>query len=79
MFRVETKIPNTDRKQPRVKITADSETFIVCTLAKAGYYSGDPDLIWESAVDRVLTLYDFETFSIDYENADIELNKPEEK
>jgi len=46
-------------------------------LAKAKYYSGNPDLIWASPVDIVLTMYDFETFSTEYESAYIELNKTE--
>lgn len=78
-FRVETKVQNNDRKYPRTTITADNDTIIVCTLAKAKYYNGNPDLIWNSPVDRVLTMYDFETFSNDYESAYIELNNKTEK
>jgi hypothetical protein len=48
-------------------------------LAKAKYYNGNPDLIWNSPVDKVLTMYDFETFSNDYESAYIELNNKTEK
>ena len=50
---------------------------MVCTLARAKYYGGDPDKIWASPVDRVLTMYDFELFANEYESADIELNKME--
>ena len=74
MFRIETKIQNSDRKYPRVKITADNDTYIVCTLAGANYYSGNPDLIWDSPVDRVLTMYDYFIFKNNYETASIELN-----
>lgn len=77
LFRVETKISNSNKRYPRIKIDADDETLIVCTLAKLKYYGGNPDLIWESPVDRVINTYYFDAFSSDYETAFVEMNKQE--
>ena len=78
-FRVDTKVSDSDKQYPRTTITADNETLIVCTLANAKLYGGNPDKIWASPVDRVLTMYDYLTFSNDYESAYIELNNKTEK
>lgn len=76
-FRVDTTVRDSGRKYPRTTITADNDTIIVNTLAYAKLYEGNPDKVWNSPVDRVLTMYDFLNFSNDYENAYIELNKTE--
>jgi hypothetical protein len=46
-------------------------------LAKEGYWSGDPERIYQAPVDVVMKTIWFEDFSIEFENAVNELNKSE--
>ena len=48
---------------------------IVLTVVKAGYYNGNPDYVYNSAVDTVLNTYHYELFTRDFENTLHELNK----
>jgi len=48
---------------------------IANTLAKSGYFGGNPETVLNAPVDIVLNAFQYEIFSRDYENAIIELNK----
>lgn len=45
------------------------------TLAKSGYFSGNPQLILNSSVDIVMHTYHYEIFSRNYEETVNEMNK----
>lgn len=44
-------------------------------LAKAGYWGGDPGAVKRAPVDEVVAAYQWETFTMDYERAFVELNR----
>jgi len=44
-------------------------------IAKAGYYSGDPEKVLKAKVDHVLMVLDYEKFTIDFEDVYYEINK----
>ena len=44
------------------------------TLAKSGYYAGNPDYIYASDVQTVIDTYQYEMFMRDYETTYHELN-----
>lgn len=48
---------------------------MVNTLAKSGLYGGNPDIIYNSRVDRVIDLYHYNNFIKEYETTFYELNK----
>ena len=48
-------------------------------LAKAGYYNGNIEYVYNSKVDNVLETYHYEMFMREYERVFVELNKPKEK
>lgn len=52
---------------------------IALTLAKAGYYQGDPEKILNARIDLVLQTYNYEMFTRDLETTFSELNKPKGK
>lgn len=47
------------------------------TLAKAGYFGGNPENVYNARVDIVLDVYHYEQFTRDYESTYYELNKTE--
>ena len=49
--------------------------FVALRIAKAGYYSGDPQKVLEARVDYVLSILEYESFNSDYERVYTELNK----
>jgi hypothetical protein len=48
--------------------------FIALKIAKAGYYSGDPEKVLMARVDYVLAVLEYEKFTFDYEDVYMELN-----
>lgn len=48
---------------------------IALSVAKAGYYGGDPEQVLNGRVDMVLHSYYFEDFCNKLQYADFELNK----
>ena len=52
---------------------------IANTLAKSGYFGGNPETALNAPVDIVLNAFQFEMFSREYEKAEIELNKEVKK
>lgn len=48
---------------------------IALSLAKAGYYNGNPEQVLEGRIDIVLQLFYFEDFCNKYQITEIELNK----
>lgn len=48
---------------------------MVLMLAKAGYFSGNPETIYNSRVDLVFQTYYYELFMRDFENTYHEINK----
>lgn len=61
--------------RPRIKTTASEETAIALTLAKEGYFSGNPCIVFDSPADIVLQTYHYEMFRRIYEETFTELNK----
>lgn len=61
--------------KPKVTINAQYEEIIANTLAKAGWYAANPNIIYHTPVDKVMSSYHFEIFSREYESAYYELNK----
>lgn len=51
------------------------DNFIAFTLAKSGYYSGNPEIVLNSPVDNVMGAYHYEMFTREYETTFAELNK----
>lgn len=49
------------------------------SLARAGYFKRDPQCVLNSPVSLVIDAYYYEAFVQDYQNCDIELNKPKEE
>lgn len=45
------------------------------SLAKNGFFNGNPELVLNSPVDIVVHTYNFNNFIQDYEETSIELNK----
>ena len=45
------------------------------TLAKSGFFCGNPQLILDSSVDIVMHTYNYEIFSRNYEETINEMNK----
>ena len=45
------------------------------TLAKSGYYNGNPELIFNSSADMVMKTYYYEIYTREYESTYLELNK----
>ena len=78
-FRVETKISSTEqRRKPRVKITAPEDITISLSLAKSGFFNGNPETVLNTPVSLVLHTYYYEAYAQDYQDCYIELNKKEE-
>lgn len=64
-------------RKPSVKCTASEYEQIAYTLAKSGWYGGNPENVYNSPVDVVINSYHFEIYSREYESTYIELNKAE--
>lgn len=62
---------------PTVKFTVSKEDFMVYTLAKAGWYGGNPSAIYTAPCDEVIKAYHFEIMTRDYKNTAYEMNKAE--
>ena len=45
------------------------------TLAKAGYFNGNPETILNAPFDLVYQTYQYEMYTRDYEDTYIEINK----
>ena len=73
-FRVQNPISD-DKPKPRTKITADFETQIAMTLAKSGYYGGNPEAVFNASIDMVMKTYHYEIYTREYEATYLELNK----
>ena len=74
-FRVQNPLSNSSYKQPRIIIKADFEIAVALTLAKSGFFSGNPQLILNSSVDLVMQTYHYEIFTRNYEETVNEMNK----
>lgn len=48
---------------------------MVYTLAKAGWFGGNPSTVYSTPIDIVFDAYYFEIMSRDYESTYFELNK----
>lgn len=48
---------------------------VALKIAKAGYYSGDPAKVLDARVDHIISIMEYEKFTMDYESAYTELNK----
>lgn len=49
------------------------------SLAKKGYFQGDPDRVLEASVSTVMKVLAYEKFESEYKETEIELNKNEGK
>ena len=68
--------PYTDRENcPTVKFTVSKEEFMIFTLAKAGWYNGNPSAIYSAPIDEVIKSFQFEVMARQYKNTLIEMNK----
>ena len=74
-FSVQNSISHDRHIKPRIKITASEELIIALTLAKEGYFNGNPNIILNSPADLVLQTYQYEMFRRVYEDTYTELNK----
>lgn len=52
---------------------------IALTLAKAGFYGGSPDNVYNARVDLVMQTYHYELFMRDFESTYHEINKKKGK
>ena len=60
---------------PVVKSSVDKEDFMVYTLAKAGWYGGNPSAIYSAPIDEFFRAFHFEIMTRQYKNTYMELNK----
>jgi hypothetical protein len=58
-------------------VTMDEGLMFALSLAKAGYYSGDPEKVLQARVDIVLSLMQYESFRNDYQEVEYFINKPD--
>ena len=49
---------------------------VALKVAKAGYYSGDPEKVLQAKVDHVMLIIEYEKFNDDYQDVYMEINKP---
>ena len=54
-------------EQPIIKYNAETIDIIVFALAKAGWYGGNPTLIYNSPIDDVINAYCYEVMMRDFE------------
>lgn len=73
-FRVLNPIKTTRRK-PIIEIEVGEDVLMAVSLAKNGFFNGNPELVLNSPVDIVVHTYNFNNFIQDYEETSIELNK----
>ena len=62
------------RQEPTVKYSVGYIDIIVFTLAKAGWYNGNPSIVYNSPIDEVLQAYQFEIMTKDFEATSIKMN-----
>ena len=74
-FRVQNPACDTTKRKPSIKITADYETVTAVTLAKSGYFGGNPQIVLNTPVDIVLQTYQYEMFTRKFEETCHEMNK----
>ena len=74
-FRIQSSISDDSKRKPDTTITAEWEIVIAVTLAKSGYFAGNPDVVLNTPIDIVLHTYHYEMFTRDYETTYYELNK----
>jgi hypothetical protein len=55
----------------------DEGLMFALSLAKAGYYGGDPEKVLQARVDIVLSLMQYESFRNDYQEVEYFINKPD--
>ena len=60
---------------PIVKYSVSKEEFMIYTLAKAGWYGGNPSAILTAPIDEFFKAYYFEIMARQFKNTAIELNK----
>jgi hypothetical protein len=48
---------------------------IALKIAKMGYYGGNPENVLKARIDMVVSIMEYEKYTIDYENTYWELNK----
>ena len=66
-----------ERRQPRVKVTADICDTIVNTLAIKGLFGGNPETIYNTPIDIVMNVYNYSVFINEYQETEMMLNSPE--
>lgn len=60
---------------PIVKYSVSREEFMIYTLAKAGWYGGNPSTIYAAPVDEFFKAYYFEIMARQFKNTAFDLNK----
>lgn len=60
---------------PAVKYSVSKEEFMIYTLAKAGWYNGNPSAIYAAPIDEFFKAYHFEIMARQFKNTAFELNK----
>ena len=60
---------------PTVKYSVSKEEFMIFTLAKAGWYDGNPSAIYAAPIDEFFKAYYFEIMARQFKSTAIELNK----
>lgn len=60
---------------PVVKYSVSKEEFMIFTLAKAGWYSGNPSAIYAAPIDEFFKAFHFEIMTRQFKTTAFELNK----
>ena len=75
VFRVIQKVGSGKFRYPTIEVKATNEQIIALSLAKAGYFSGSIENVYNSRVDYVLQTFEYENFMKEFEMSVNELNK----
>ena len=63
------------RIKPKIKSTLDDYELIAFSLAKAGYYGGSPETIYNTKTDTVIRNYHFEVGMNQYQETEMIINE----
>ena len=64
-----------ERVSPKINVTVDDLTSIVFSLARKGYWGGNPTEIWNAPVEDVINAYNYEAFIVTYQETEMLINE----
>lgn len=64
-----------ERRSPEIDVKVDFCDTVVVSLAKKGYWSSNPQLIWDAPTDMVIDMFNYEAFVSDYQETEMMMNE----